>query len=1711
MMVNSKTNLPESGLFLVQFKGPVDPKHRAELTAAGVELLKYVPEDAFVAKFDNVPQAKLQGLTYINWVGPYKPEHKVHPQLSALVKRTNAPVEVNILLPTTASASEIASVRAHLGQVHNETHLRQGIILRARLAPAQLDALSQLGAVLWVEGASKRKLVDEAASKIVGGDDGLMGTRTVTQQLGFDGKGVTICVADTGLDTGDTNTMHPDLRGRVAGFKFYGDLPDASDGYGHGSHCAGIAAGNAATGEKDDLGCLYGLGVAPGASIFAERFFDDNANEVDPLPTDETLTHDAVRAGAKIGSNSWGNEVNGEYDIDCAQFDELVRDADAGTPGSQPYILEFSAGNSGPQSGSINSPACAKNVIATGASENTPSTIPTELNYYAEGMDTMADFSSRGPCADGRIKPDVVAPGTWIASIASQAAPDVASVSWMGIDQWYVYMGGTSMAGPHAAGAAAVFVQFYQATHTNAMPSPALVKAALINSANELDESNGGPSPVPNNDEGWGRITLTNIINTNFDTAPRAFIYVDQTVRLTNTQVFTQHAFVRSAGQPLKVTLAYTDVPGFPGANPALVNDLDLEVVAPDGTLYRGNQFGTGESQPNSTQTDQLNNVEGVALLAPKAGDYQIRVRATRVVQDAVPETAAVDQDFALAISGDLARTGAGIVLLDRPVYSAPSTMNITVYDATRAASNSISVVVTNLTTHSGAVVMLPTTGYYGVFTGAVATVTGTAGAGQLQIANGNQLEVNYWNGGGVKSSASAVADLMPPVISGVTVTADLGVLTITWQTSEPSTSLVHYGANSANLNLTASDNALVTAHVIKIGNLVPGQTYYFSVGSTDVAGNAAINNNGGAYFTFVGLTTPTVLLVDAYDTIVESGNGATVIPDGSYTNVLNAAGVNFAFWKVNQSGSPQLTDLQPYPIVIWRVTDDAVYYGVDADGLPDPSQTNNTLSIQQQYMIQTYLNGGGSFFMASMGILSQIGDTPFRRNVLQVGGFTQNPDMMSGSGYDEDFGVAGIAGQIGTIANGINLALDYSKYPSFDLGGLGDDLGDFGSGPDFSDTFTPTAQSTTICRETNAFRPCAMSYPPMGVDSPGRAVFMSFPFDAVPTSGPSSTNNAVALLKNIIDFLAPGHDGKGMVRLDKTLYTTNTTVTVEVGDSDLIGTGQTTVTFSANNPVGSVTVTLNKTAHPGLFRGTVTLVTGTPGAGQLKVKNGTVVTATYFDASNGNNVTATATVDIVPPVISEVSAAPDYTGALVTWLTSEPADSLVQYGDSPALLNNSVYSSQFVTNRGLTLSPLAANHIYYYQVTSRDPAGNVKTDNNGGSLYTFKTLKAPTPPWITDLESGTSGWTIIADPSYGTSSADWKLGTPNNSLATSAHSGANVWGCSLHGEQASSGITSTYLCAPVLDLSGLKTATLSFWTTFDFTTEIMTGFWLEDGGVLIRTNLSIAPDYTTLPAPVDFASAADPAWTLETVDLTPWVGQTIQIVFYYQGFPILGPTKGWLIDDISVTGTPATGNITITKNLNQGTWTLSQSSLVGATPIQSGNALSTTITNLPVDNYIVQFGDVQYYITPDAQTNTLAPDATLIFAGNYDFVDLNNNGIPDGWEQDYLGAVSPVRTAQTDTDGDGMTDYQEFVAGTNPLNPASRLDFINVKPSSDHRWVNLQWTTVTNRFYQINVSTNLKTWAPVSGWMQGTNGNTMSCGATNTGAMQFFRIQVHP
>ena len=156
--------------------------------------------------------------------------------------------------------------------------------------------------------------------------------------------------------------------------------------------------------------------------------------------------------------------------------------------------------------------------------------------------------------------------------------------------------------------------------------------------------------------------------------------------------------------------------------------------------------------------------------------------------------------------------------------------MQIAVYDAARAASNSVGVLVTNLTARRGSTNLLHTSGNYGWFTGAVATVTGAAGAGQIQIASGDNLEGGLFRLDRNEADCDRRGRPGSKAINSVSSFTDVGVLTITWVTSEPATSIVHYGTNSSNLNLGYTNLVLVTNHVVKLTRLIPGRTYYFSV-----------------------------------------------------------------------------------------------------------------------------------------------------------------------------------------------------------------------------------------------------------------------------------------------------------------------------------------------------------------------------------------------------------------------------------------------------------------------------------------------------------------------------------------------------------------------------------------------------------------------------------------------------------------------------------------------------------------------------------------------------------------------------------------------------------------------------------------------------------------------------------------------------------------
>jgi len=374
---------------------------------------------------------------------------------------------------------------------------------------------------------------------------------------------------------------------------------------------------------------------------------------------------------ARISSNSWGAAVAGQYDSDAQRYDALVRDADNQTSGNQEYTILFTTGNSGPGGGTCGTPGTAKNVISVGAAENVhPFGGADGCGIADSGADSANDiifFSSRGPCDDGRKKPEIVGPGThdtggvFQASLVSppgsgNGAAD-ACFNAQGVcggpngnnffplgQQWYTASSGTSHSCPAVSGTAALIRQQF-INQGLSLPSPALIKALIMNSARYMNGS-GANDTLWSNSQGMGEVDLNNY----FETIDDDHIIRDETDLFTASgQQVVVGGTVSDSTKPFRVTIAWIDPPG-PTSGNAFVNNLDLEVTV-GGNTYLGNVF-TGANSSTGGTADIRDNAESVFLPPGVSGSFEVRVIATNIAGDGVPGNGdSTDQDFALIVS----------------------------------------------------------------------------------------------------------------------------------------------------------------------------------------------------------------------------------------------------------------------------------------------------------------------------------------------------------------------------------------------------------------------------------------------------------------------------------------------------------------------------------------------------------------------------------------------------------------------------------------------------------------------------------------------------------------------------------------------------------------------------------------------------------------------------------------------------------------------------------------------------------------------------------------------------------------------------------------------------------------------------------------------------------------------------------------------------
>jgi uncharacterized membrane protein/subtilisin family serine protease len=617
--------------YLVQFDGIVRTEWVGDVGKLDVKLLQYLPDNAFFATVPKASLDDLRSLDSIRYVGPIHPAFRVSPDLWKDLA-SDSYAELDILVWYEDRAERVAKqVLDDGGQV---LRLDWDIVsVRVRLLTAALMLADPSFSIRWIEPTPQIEIIndnDARTAKARQTSDGsyvsdghALWSYNPTDDAfeGFTGKNVTITVADTGLDTG-----HPTFEGRIVEYYDYGGNGEF-DANGHGTHVAGTALGDGSWRTTDIGQDGKYAGLAPEAGLVVQEVF------VAGNPGANGMGRDAESQGADISSNSWVSGAFGDYNGQCEAYDRLSLDANNVKPGDQPIFYVFGAGNDGRGGpGTIRPPSLAKNVLSVGSTGN---------DKWGASSNLVSDFSARGPVEDGRIKPDVLLPG-YIVSSSKSSYPGANSGYPRPPDgqSSYVYGTGTSMATPGVSGATAVVIQ-YMVEELGHTPSSALLKAILINGATPLDGYE-----YPGNDQGWGRVDLENSL---LETSDYRIWREDQEVDLdtdADTNV-SSYWFMVDPSNPLKVTLAWSDVPGMVNSDKHLVNDLDLELVDPDGKLYSGNAFKDGKSEVNTTfKPDRVNNVEGVLLDAPKAGLWNLRVRAHNVPQGS--------QDFALVVSGNI-------------------------------------------------------------------------------------------------------------------------------------------------------------------------------------------------------------------------------------------------------------------------------------------------------------------------------------------------------------------------------------------------------------------------------------------------------------------------------------------------------------------------------------------------------------------------------------------------------------------------------------------------------------------------------------------------------------------------------------------------------------------------------------------------------------------------------------------------------------------------------------------------------------------------------------------------------------------------------------------------------------------------------------------------------------------------------------------------
>jgi hypothetical protein len=542
------------------------------LEAAGISVEGFITNNTFLVKISENVDFKIAKSFNIDGLYVVTPMFKMHhdlatenyPEHSKLGKKVQVIVQTNPEFNNEVLKSYLQNFGADILSQYEYSNLTT-----IAVSPKHLIAIAGHPMVKYMEPIDpepvKEDLVGRTNHRV-----NWIGNKAING-ISYNGEGVWMGVGDDGAIG-----PHIDFEGRTDQ-----TVSGASRGE-HGDHVCGIAIG---AGNLDP--------DAQGMAWAADLKVYDVWDVIYSAPTSVT------NPGIVVTSASYGNGCNAGYNAFAQTADQQVRQL-------KTIMHVFSAGNSGTSDCGYGAGSGWGNI--TGG-------IKSGKNVMAIGnvtlTDGLANSSSRGPATDGRIKPDICANGTNVYSVFP--------------NNNYVNNTGTSMAAPGASGTYTALVHAFKSFNNGQVPASSLMKAAMLNSADDL--GNKGPDFS----FGWGRLNARKVLEV---IENNTFLFDTIAQGDTNSHTIA----IPTGVKQVKVMVYWNDYEASVNTTSALVNNLDMTGRDVNNVNYlpyilNSTPNATALNTPATNGVDSKNNMEQISIDNPASGNLQISVKGTSIPQ----------------------------------------------------------------------------------------------------------------------------------------------------------------------------------------------------------------------------------------------------------------------------------------------------------------------------------------------------------------------------------------------------------------------------------------------------------------------------------------------------------------------------------------------------------------------------------------------------------------------------------------------------------------------------------------------------------------------------------------------------------------------------------------------------------------------------------------------------------------------------------------------------------------------------------------------------------------------------------------------------------------------------------------------------------------------------------------------------------------------